>query len=148
MSFVIRGLDPAQFSTLTAQHRVQRRIVDESPGYPCRVTLEDARVGEEVLLLNFEHLETDSPYRAAGPIFIRPGAPQRVCAPGEVPPALARRLLSVRGYDAKGMMVASDVVEGRELAARLDTFLADPKIAFAHLHNAKPGCFAARVDRV
>lgn len=148
MPFVISGLDPAQFSELLPHHRAVRRVVDESPGYPCRITLEDAPLGAEVVLLHHEHLAVDSPYRAAGPIFVRLGAKQRVCAPGEVPVALTRRLLSVRGYDARGMMIAADVVAGRELAARLETFLDDGRIMFAHVHHAGPGCFACRVDRL
>jgi hypothetical protein len=147
MSFVIRGLDPAQFATLHPAHHAQRRVVDERPGFPCRVTLEDAEVGEEVLLLHFEHLPVDSPYRASGPIFVRPNAPRRVCAPGEVPLALQRRLLSVRGYDTKGLMVAADVVDGRELATRLEVIFADPAVSYVHVHHAKPGCFACRVER-
>lgn len=147
MPFVISGLDPAQFSTTTSP-LAHRRIVDASPGFPCRVSLEDAQVGEEVLLLNYEHLSAASPYRASGPIFVRPNALRRVCAPGEVPEALRRRLLSVRGYDARAMMIASDVVDGRELASRLELVFADAQIDFIHVHHAKPGCFACRVDRV
>ena len=31
--------------------------------------------------------------------------------------------------------------------AFLDRVLADHRVSFVHLHNAGPGCFAARVDR-
>lgn len=148
MPFVISGLDPSQFSKLQPSALVQRRVVDESPGFPCRVTLEDAAVGEEVLLVHFEHLTHDSPYRSAGPIFVRPHASRRACAPGEVPLALQRRLLSVRGYDQRGMMLEADVVDGSALAAKLEALFREAAIDFVHVHHAKPGCFACRVDRV
>ncbi len=54
-----------------AKHRTRRVIVDANPGFPCRVSLEDAEVGERVILLNYTHQPADSPYRATGPIFVR-----------------------------------------------------------------------------
>jgi hypothetical protein len=60
---------------------------------------------------------------------------------------LRRRLLSVRAYDAQGMMVEADVVDGQQLEPVIDRMLANPNVDYLHLHNAKPGCFAARVDR-
>jgi hypothetical protein len=32
-------------------------------GFPCRVSLVDAEIGESVLLVNYEHLPAASPYR-------------------------------------------------------------------------------------
>ena len=64
-----------------------------------------------------------------------------------VPPALAIRWLSVRAYDRDALLHTADVVEGKALADHLARVLADPAVAYAHVHYAKPGCFAARVDR-
>jgi len=64
-----------------------------------------------------------------------------------VPEPLAIRLLSVRAFDAAGMMTDADVVEGRELEPLIARFFADPAVDYLHVHNAKRGCFAARVDR-
>lgn len=41
----------------------------------------------------------------------------------------------------------ADVVHGRELEAAVDRMFEEPAIEFLHIHNAKPGCYAARVDR-
>jgi len=41
--------------------------VDTEPGYPCRVSLSDAKVGERVLAVSFSHYNVNSPYRASGP---------------------------------------------------------------------------------
>jgi hypothetical protein len=153
MAFWIHGLDPALFArwfTLSdhelAAHGALRTIADASPGYPCRVSLADADPGDELLLLPFEHHPTSSPYRAAGPIYVRRSAQTRLVL-DRVPDVLERRVLSVRGYDAAGMMAAADLVDGRELASKLDAVLGRAEVAYVHVHYAKPGCFACSVTR-
>jgi len=152
--FVIRGLDPAPFTALyglsdaaLAERGVVRMTVDAQPGFPCRISLEDAGVGETMLLLNHEHLPVESPYRQRHAIFVREGADGPAQFEDAVPEQLAIRTLSVRAYDAEGMMMDADLVDGRELAGLIDRFFADPSVAYLHAHNAKRGCFAARIDR-
>lgn len=70
----------------------QRVRVAEKPAAPCRVSLDDAEVGESVILLNYTHQGADTPYHQQGPIFIRE-THERFVARGAVPPALARRTL-------------------------------------------------------
>ena len=127
---------------------IRRRRADENPGFPCRVSLADAEVGEEVLLLPFTHHDVDSPYRASGPIFVRMGSATARPEVGEIPEMLRTRLLSVRGYDAEGMMIAAAVTEGRDLEAHIDRAFSDPRVEYLHLHNARPGCYNCRVERV
>ena len=59
MDFVIRGLDPAPFAPLfdlddaaLAARQAKRVTVASFPGYPDRISLDDAPVGEQVLLVN------------------------------------------------------------------------------------------------
>ena len=122
-------------------------VVDAKPGYPCRVSLADAEVGETVILLTHTHHEVESPYRASGPIFVRQGAAAAGLAPGEVPAMLLHRQLSLRAYDAGAMMVRSEVLDGSELEAAIGRCFADPQIAYLHVHNARPGCYNCRVER-
>jgi hypothetical protein len=154
MPFQISGLPRAEFEPLfaltdveLAERAIVRRIVDEFPGFPCRVSLEDARPGERVLLLNYEHLPVASPYRSGHAIYVRETAQDAHPLRNEVPEVLRRRLLSLRAFDAVGMMRAADVVEGKQVEPLIERMLADPKVAYIHAHNAKPGCFAARIDR-
>jgi hypothetical protein len=154
MSFRIQGLPVAPFVPLfglseevLAARGVLRRVADRSPGFPCRVSLQDAVPGETVLLLNYEHLPVDSPYRSRHAIYVREYAHEYVPQIDELPEVLARRLLSVRAFDDKGMMIDADVVSGEEVRSVIESQLADPQAVFLHLHNAKPGCFAARVLR-
>lgn len=155
MSFVISGIDPAPFTHLygldeaeLAEAGVVRMVADRKPGFPCRITLEDATPGEALLLLNHEHLPVDTPYRSCHAIFVRDGAQVAARFEGVVPAQLACRLLSVRAFDAGGMMTDADVVEGRDLEPLIARFFADPQTAYLHAHNAKRGCFAARIDRL
>lgn len=125
----------------------RRMVVDERPGTPCRVSLADADIGETVVLLPFAHHEVDGPYRASGPIFVRQGAVTATPAVDEIPAMFHHRLLSLRGYDAAGTMVAADVVQGTELGDALRRVFAETRVDTVHLHNARPGCFNCRVVR-
>src|ERR1700722_18209942 len=102
MSFRISALPAASFAPLfrltdveLAERAVVRRIVDSKPGFPCRVSLADAEIGETVLLLNYDPQPMRSPYRATHAIFVREGAKEAHPEVGEVPQALRTRLLSV-----------------------------------------------------
>jgi hypothetical protein len=152
--FRLSGLDPARFETLFAlpdealRARGIRRVhADADSGYPCRVSLVDAGEGEELLLLPFRHHEVDSPYQAAGPIYVRRGAVAAELAPGEVPAYVTRRLMSLRAYDRDAMMLRAEVLEGAGVAATLQAWFEDDAIAYVHLHNARPGCYSCIARR-
>jgi hypothetical protein len=154
MSYVITGIDPAPLRAFygagdaeLAAAQVVRVTATAKPGYPCRVTLEDAEPGETLLLLNHEHLPVASPYRSCHAIYVREGAEAPARFEDAIPEQLAIRLLSVRAFDVAGMMTDADVVEGTALEPLIERLLADPAVAYLHVHNAKRGCFAARVDR-
>ncbi len=154
-SFQLNGLSPGQFSHLfslsaarLATLGIRRVIADSKPGFPCRVSLQDAEPGEELILLPYEHQSAASPYRASGPIFVRAGAQQAILRPGEIPPYVSLRLISVRTYDTQHLMIAAEVRPGEEVAAEIRRQFSNPQVAYLHLHNAKHGCFFCRVERV
>ncbi len=130
-----------------AARGARRVVADETPGYPCRVSLEDAAVGDELLLLPFAHHDVASPYRASGPIYVRRGVASAVLAPGELPRMLRHRLLSLRAYDAAGDLAGAEVVEGAALEAAIERAFADEAVRELHVHNARPGCFNCRIVR-
>jgi hypothetical protein len=155
ISFQITALPIEKFSSLLKQSDAElrsigarRMIADKKPGFPCRVSLVDAEPGEEVLLVPFTHHDVTSPYRAAGPIFVRAGAQPVKLEVNEVPAMIRSRLLSIRGYDSTGTMLISEVTNGSELEEHLGRFFADPGVEYVHIHNARPGCYNCRVDRV
>lgn len=153
MTFRIRGLDPAHFAplfglgdTALAARGIRRVTADEPHSAPCRVTLEDAAPGEELLLLPFAHQTVHSPYRASGPIYVRKVAATAFDAIDTLPPVFEGRLLSVRAYDADGMMTGADIVES-DPRGLFETFFADLSVAYLHVHYARRGCYSCRVER-
>src|SRR6478672_11922859 len=119
MHYIVKGLPLASFQPLfglsdadLAARGIRRMRVDAKPGAPCRITLEDAEPGEHVLLLNWRHLDSASPYRSDGPIFVRESATATAELHDAIPAQQSSRLLSVRAYDAAGWMRDADVFEG------------------------------------
>lgn len=125
-----------------------KMIADEKPGFPCRVSLKDAEVGEEVILINYQYHFVNSPYKASGPIFIRKGATTAKLDVNEIPDILHHRYLSVRGYNIDSMLVDARVTEGVNLRRMIDDVFDNKEVAYIHIHNAKPGCYSCLVKRV
>jgi len=147
------GLAPAPFQKLfglpdelLSQQGAVRIVADSKPGFPCRISLRDAEPGEPVLLLTHTHLAGDTPYRSSGPIFVREGAVEAY-AGSDLPPDMVSRLYSIRAYDRDDMMIDAEVAEGEALTRTIASYLARDEIAFLHLHHARRGCFACRVER-
>lgn len=151
MDFRIVGLPAENFthlfalsdSDLAAAGGVRRKA--DYP-YPCRVSLTDATPGEELVLVNYEHHPVDSPYRMRFAIFVRQGD-KTFDKVNEVPEQLRKRVLAVRSFDDKGMMVANRLVDGKELEPAIEALLTPAKAAYLHIHFAAAGCYAAKVER-
>jgi hypothetical protein len=137
------SMNDAELASLGAR----RMTVDEHPGYPCRISLKDAPLGERVILTPFQHHEADSPYQSAGPIFVRETAQTATPQVNEIPVMFRHRLLSVRAYDTAAMMKRARVVEGKVLEETIRDFFSDAAISYLHIHNAAPGCFNCTVQR-
>lgn len=154
-TFQLVGLEAAPFQPLfelpDAELRgrgVRRCVADAAHGYPCRIGLEDAQPGDELLLLPWQHQPALSPYRASGPIYVRRGSVQRRLPPGEVPPYVSSRLMSLRAYDHADLIVDAEVCEGTDAARQLERLMADARVAYVHLHNARRGCYSCLAQRV
>jgi hypothetical protein len=153
MGFRVSGLPAGQFADLftlsDAELRARgavRRIVDAENSFPCRVSLTDAKLGEAVVLTHYEHHAVDSPFRSSYAIYVRAGE-ETYEAIDEVPAQLRRRLLAVRAFDEDAMLIGAEIVDGGALEGAVERLFADARAAYLHLHFAKPGCYAARVDR-
>jgi hypothetical protein len=154
MSFRITGLSPAPFRHLfglaadaLARHGAIRYVADASSGYPDRIEVRDAAPGESVLLVNYTHQPADTPYHAKFAIFVREDAQAAYDRVDEVPQAMRRRTISLRGFDAEHMLVKAELADGKALAGPVEQLFADPRIAYIQAHYAAPGCYAARIDR-
>ena len=155
MSFRITGLPVDEYRPLfglpdaeLAARGMVRYVSDAPVGYPCRITLEETPPGQTLILLNYEHLDVDSPYRARHAIFVSEAAAETRVAVDELPGCLtARALIALRAYDTRGMMTAAELAPGLDLAPVIERMLADPQVAYLHAHNPGRGCYAARIDR-
>jgi hypothetical protein len=152
--FTIRGLSPEPFRALfdlsdeeLEKRRAKRYVADSERLLPCRVSLQDAEAGDEVILTNFIHLPSESPYRSTHAIFVRKAATSAASYTDSLPQMLRTRLLSIRAFGAKDMLVGADVIEGERLEEAIARFFEDPAVEFLHVHFAKPGCYACRIDR-
>jgi len=153
MSFQVSALCPAQFQPLfeltdaqLAEKGMSRVIVDSDFGYPDRVTLEDAKIGDELILLNYEHQPAATAYKASGPVFVSQGKSAQL-SPGEIPQSFAKRPLSLRAYDDQGMMVDAKLIDGQTFGDTIKALFGPNGVAYIHVHFALRGCFAGRVER-
>jgi hypothetical protein len=154
MSFIVSGLDPTPFRPWfgadDAELRaagIYRRRVDARPGYPCRVTLTDAEIGETALLFHHVSHAVPTPYRSAYAIFVREGAERAASFVDEAPPVFAGRPIALRQFDRDGMLIGADLALKSDACARIEAAFARTEVAYIHAHNAAHGCFVARVDR-
>lgn len=154
MAFQISALDRAQFADLfelsdeQLKERGAIRVrADRRSAFPCRVSLADAELGEDVLLINYEHLAVNTPFRASYAIYVRPKANQAHPEKNQIPEMLRSRILSLRGFDRQDMLKAAEIAEGQVLETALEQMFSDAAVAYIHVHFAKAGCYAARVDR-
>lgn len=154
MTYRIRGLDPAQFAHRFAMEpcalaaSLSQRLTTGPDGtYPCRVSLEDAAPGEEILLTNFTNHAVDTPYRNSFAIYVRRKADRAAEFVDRLPPVLRARPIALRGYTAAGLLHRASLALEDDVDAAIRDLLNDGDIAYIDAHNAKHGCFAARIER-
>lgn len=154
MSFHIRGIDFTEFRPLVGMSddelRVQgaRRVVADAPSaFPERVEMRDAEPGETLLLVNHMHQPAASPYRASHAVYVFEHPRETFDAVDHIPQVLRRRTISLRAFDDDGMIVRADLCEGTALDASIERLFNADATSYIHLHYAKFGCFACRVDR-
>ena len=153
MTYRIKGLEPAAFAPLfelsnaELEAKGMTRMTVDNPNFPCRISLRDCELGDEVILLNHVSHDRASPYRASHAIFVSKSASQAADYVDAVPPALDRRILSLRAFDTNGMMVDAALAQPGEAEPAIVELLANPAVTHIDAHNAIRGCFAARIER-
>jgi hypothetical protein len=130
-----------------ARRGARRLTADSKPGFPCRVTLEDAEPGESLILFNHVSNDVPTPFRSAYAIYVRENAAEPACYVDEPPPVFTGRTLGLRGFDSEGMLRGALLALPNEADARIRELFKRPEIATIHAHNAAAGCFAAKIVR-
>ncbi|HEY0596782.1 DUF1203 domain-containing protein [Sphingopyxis sp.] len=153
MTYSIEGLSPEKFAPLFALDdaglaaiNARRLTATADRGFPCRVSLEDAKAGEELILLHHTSHDVATPYRSAYAIYIRPHVTAARYR-DEVPPVFAGRSLALRAFDADGMLRTARLAGPGEADGAIRDLFADDAISYIDAHNAAHGCFAARIER-
>jgi hypothetical protein len=153
-SFQIKGLDFNNFHHLFSltdkqlkKVNAKRIVVNENPGFPCRISLVEAEIGETILALSYRHHDVESPYKSSGPIFIRENVTTANLKVNELPQILENRHLSLRAYNNKNMMVNALTTQNNDVENKIQYLLAVKTIVYIHIHNANPGCYSCRVER-
>lgn len=154
MPYRIEGLQAVAYEDLLAlgdealaARNALRVMADSKPGFPCRVTLEDAEPGERLILFNHLSHDVPTPFRSAYAIYVREKAGAPACYVDEPPPVFAGRTLGLRGFDAEGMLRGALLALPGEADSGIRALFDRPGIETIHAHNAAAGCFMAKIVR-
>lgn len=154
MNFIVKGLSAEPFVHLYGKSEaelkelgVKRYAVDSKPGFPDRIEMRDAEIGESMLLLNHMSMDRASPYRATHAIFIREGAEEQYAVRNEIPDVMSSRMLSLRAFDSEGMILDAALATGDEVKSAVLQLLAIDAVEHIDAHNAARGCFSGRIYR-
>lgn len=147
MTYQITGISPDQLDKIAQAPGTVRVRATSKPGFPCRVTLEDAEPGEELLLFNHVSHDVDSPYRNSYAIYARTAAEAAARYTDAVPPIFADRTLAMRAFGADAMLKTASLSLPGDADKTIRQLFELDDIAYIDVHNAAHGCFAARVER-
>lgn len=154
MSYRITGLDCEPFTGLfemddvaLAERGAVRLTAAADKGWPCRISLEDAKAGEELILLNHVSHDVATPYRSAYAIYVRSAANQTAEYVDETPPVFEGRPMAFRAFDKDGMLRNAALALPGQADIKIRELFASDEIAYIHAHNAAHGCFSAKVER-
>jgi hypothetical protein len=153
MTYRIEGLKRDEFAALFAMDDAQLaehnavRVTATGPGFPCRISLEDAQAGEPAILLNYTSHDVTTPFRSSYAIYVREQAENVAPLIDAAPPMLEKRTLGLRAFGMDGMLKDAAVALPGQADEKIRALFEAPEIAYIHAHNAAQGCFLARVER-
>jgi Protein of unknown function (DUF1203) len=154
MSYRIKGLNREPFAELfdmddaeLAKLGAVRVSAGADKGWPCRISLEDAKAGEDLILLNYVSHDVATPYRSAYAIYLRRSAGAAAEYVDETPPVFEGRPMAFRAFDRVGMLRNAALALPGQADTKIRELFASDEIAYIHAHNAAHGCFSAKVER-
>jgi len=154
MTYRVEGLNQAQFQPYFAMsdeellaYNARHVVAGADMGFPCRVSLQDARAGEALLLIHHISHDVMTPYRSAYAIFVREAADQPACYIDSIPPVFEGRPIALRAFDSEAMLKTAALALPGQTDAKICELLERDDIAYIDAHNAAHGCFSARINR-
>lgn len=155
MTYRITGLDAAKFSRLftlsdggIVEHQAIRRVADAKPDFACRIGLREVGIGEELILLHYEHQPMRSPYQPGHAIYVGRSSAETYDRINEIPESLMLRRVSLRAFNSAHFIVDACLAEPSTLESSLKNLLGKKDVTYIHAHYAKFSCYAARIERV
>lgn len=123
--------------------------LSDGRGAPCRHCLAEVPKGQGVLVLAWRPFATAHPYAETGPVFLC--AEDCVSGAGARLPASLRAspdyLVKAYSTDERIIYGTGAIVRSEEIAARAETLLEDPHVAFVDVRSARNNCFLTRITR-
>lgn len=147
MTYQITGISPKDIELNDGETRAMHVIATSKPGFPCRVTLEDADEGEELVLFHYVSHDVQSPYRSSYAIYARTRAEKAAQYIDEVPPVFEGRTLGMRAFGADAMLKTAGLAMPDQADETIRQLFELDEVAYIDVHNAAHGCFVARVER-
>ena len=154
MTYRIEGLKRGDFEhffamtdTRLAEHGALRVKAGTDKGWPCRISLEDARADETLILINHISHDVATPYRSAYAIYVRENADTPARYVDETPPVFEGCPMAFRAFDKGGMLRNAALALPGQADAKIRELFESDDIAYIHAHNAAHGCFVAKVER-
>ncbi|MGB5077473.1 MAG: DUF1203 domain-containing protein [Sphingorhabdus sp.] len=154
MTYRISGLHREQFAHLIggseeaiAAAGAIRVIANADFGWPCRISLKDAKAGDRLILLNYTSHDVATPYRSSYAIYINEHLEAPAIYTDTIPPVFEGRAMAFRAFDMCGLLHSAALAMPGESDAKIRALFAADEIAYIHAHNAAHGCFAARIER-
>jgi len=114
----------------------------------CRRCLRRFNPGERRLLFKYRPFEREGVFAEAGPIYIH----ESDCQPEveiltRYPDDFRELPLLLRAYTEQDGQVDSKLIKDGDAETIIDTFFADPKVAYIHLRDGESGCYYGRIER-
>lgn len=154
MTYRITGLNPANYAelftmsdTALAAINARRVTANANRGFPCRVSLEDAAEGDELILFHHVSHDAKTPYRSAYAIYVSKSAKVAADYVDALPPVFEGRPIALRGFDVDGNLRNASLALPGQVDARIRELFEQDEIAYIHAHNAAHGCFSAAITR-
>jgi Protein of unknown function (DUF1203) len=154
MNYRITGLEREQFAHYfdmddaeLAEHDAVRVTASADNGWPCRISLQDAKAGETLVLLNHVSHDVATPYRSSYAIYLREGTSAAAEYVNETPPVFEGRPMAFRAFDSGGMLRNAALALPGQADTKIRELFEGDDIAYIHAHNAAHGCFSAKIER-
>ncbi|MEP7348742.1 MAG: DUF1203 domain-containing protein [Sphingorhabdus sp.] len=154
MTYRVKGLKRTDFDHLFAMTDAElaaagavRVKAGADKGWPCRISLEDAKAEESLILLNHVSHDVATPYRSSYAIYIRELCDETAEYTDETPPVFEGRPMAFRAFDKAGMLRNAALALPGQADAKIRELFEAEEIAYIHAHNAAHGCFSAKVER-